>query len=166
MHTANLTLVGHSTGGLDIRQLVCYLHDPKKRRIPVDGGLTVDADKIRNCLDGVVFLSVPHWGTNVADWLYTHPILRKTAIADLRAAFAGSQIYLLDQIEAGIADSAATLTGAELLLALSDALTEANDYLSGARSDADRRCAGDRIRPRIVFSRDGYRLSGDQRSHL
>ena len=131
LESDKIVLVGHSTGGLDIRQLVCYLHDPKKRRIPVDGGLSVDAHKIRNCLDGVVFLSVPHWGTNVADWLCSHPILRKTAIADLRAAFAGSQIYLLDQIEAGIADSAATLTGAELLLALRDALTEANDYLSG-----------------------------------
>ena len=131
LESDKIVLVGHSTGGLDIRQLVCYLHDPKKRRIPVDGGSSVDAHKIRNCLDGVVFLSVPHWGTNVADWLCSYPILRKTAIADLRAAFAGSQIYLLDQIEAGIADSAATLTGAELLLALRDALTEANDYLSG-----------------------------------
>ncbi len=126
-----IVLVGHSTGGLDIRQLVCDLHDPKKRHIPVDGGLNVDAHKLRKCLDGVVFLSVPHWGTNIAGWVCSHTVLRTTAIADLRAAFAGSQIYLLDQIEAGLADGAATLTGANLLLALRDALTEANDDLSG-----------------------------------
>ena len=131
LESDKIVLVGHSTGGLDIRQLVCDLHDPKKRRIPVDGGLSVDARKIRNCLDGVVFLSVPHWGTNVADWLCSHPILRKTAIADLRAAFAGSQMYLLDQIEAGIAGSAAAFTGANIILALRDTLTEANDHLSG-----------------------------------
>ncbi len=130
LETDKIVLVGHSTGGLDIRQLVCDLHDSKKRWIPVDGGLSVDAREIRNCLDGVVFLSVPHWGTNVADWLCSHPILRKTAIADLRAAFAGSQMYLLDQIEAGIAGSAAAFTGANIILALRDALTEANDYLS------------------------------------
>jgi len=131
LDTDKVVLVGHSTGGLDIRQLICDLHKGKNRRVPVDGGLSVSARAIRHCLDGVVFLSVPHWGTNVADWVYAHPLLRKTVIADLRAAFAGSQLYLLDQIEAGIAGGAASFTGAELLLALRDALTEANDHASG-----------------------------------
>ncbi len=127
-----IVLVGHSTGGLDIRQLICDLHNRKNRWVHVDGGLRVSATAIRRCVDAVVFLSVPHWGTNVADWVYSHSILRKTVIADLRAAFAGSQVCLLDKIEAGIAGGAACLTGAELLLALRDALTEANDHLGGA----------------------------------
>ena len=123
-----VVLVGHSTGGLDIRQLIWDLHDLKNRRVPVDGGCSVSARAIRRCLKGVVFLSVPHWGTNVADWVYSHSVLRKTVIADLRAAFAGSHLYLLYRIEAGIAGSAAAFSGAEMLLALRDALTEANDH--------------------------------------
>ena len=126
-----VVLVGHSTGGLDIRQLILDLHDLKDRRVPVDGGRGESARAIRDCLKGVVFLSVPHWGTNIADWVHSHCILRRTVIADLRAAFAGSQHCLLDQIEAAIAGGAAALTGAELLLALRDALTEANDHSAG-----------------------------------
>ncbi len=74
-----------------------------------------------------MFLSVPHWGTNIAEWVYRRAALRKTVIADLRAAFAGSQLYLLDRIEAGLAGGAAALTDADVFLALRDALTEAND---------------------------------------
>ena len=131
LESDKIVLVGHSTGGLDIRQLICDLHERKNRQVRVDGGSSVSAGAIRHCLDGVVFLSVPHWGTNVADWVYSHPVLRKTAIADLRAAFASSHMYPIDQIEAGIAGRAASFTGAELFLALRDALTEANDHAAG-----------------------------------
>ena len=124
-----IVLVGHSTGGLDIRQLIRDLDNSKNRWVHVDGECRISARAIRHCLDAVVFLSVPHFGTNVADWLYSHPVLRKTVITDLRAAFAGSQVYLLDEIEAGIAGGAACFTGADLLLALRHALTEANDRL-------------------------------------
>lgn len=128
--TDKIVLVGHSTGGLDIRQLIWDLHNPEDHPVPVDGGWSVSARAIRRCLRGVVFLSVPHWGTNVADWVHSHPVLRKALIADLRAAVAGSQVCLLDRIEAGIAGGAACFTGANLLLALRDALTEANDRLA------------------------------------
>jgi hypothetical protein len=84
--------------------------------------------EIRRCLDGVVFLSVPHWGTNIADWVHSHSVLRAAVIAKLCAAVAGSQLYLLDEIETQIAGGAACLTDAELLLALKDALTEANEH--------------------------------------
>lgn len=133
LKTDKIVLVGHSTGGLDIRQLICDLPSDREadRLIRVDGGCPVSARAMRHCLDGVVFLSVPHWGTNIADWVYSHAILRKTAIADLRAAFAGSQVYLLDEIEAGIARGAFAFTGADLLLAWRDALTEANDRMAG-----------------------------------
>jgi triacylglycerol lipase len=122
-----IVLVGHSTGGLDIRQLICDLHDHKNEAILVDGGLPVEAEALRHCIKRVVFLSVPHWGTNIAEWVYNRAALRKTVIADLRAAFAGSQVWLLDRIEAGMASNAAALTDADVLLALRDALTEAND---------------------------------------
>jgi hypothetical protein len=74
---------------------------------------------------------VPHWGTNIADWVYSHVALRKTVIAELRAALAGSQVCLLDEVETGIVGGAFCFTGADLLLALRDALTEANDGLAG-----------------------------------
>jgi len=126
-----IVLVGHSTGGLDIRQLLWDLHHPDSPVVPVDGGLPVAVEEIRGCIDGVVFLSVPHWGTNIAEWVYRHSVLRTAVTTDLQAAFEGSRLYLIDSLEAGVADGAAGLTGAEILLALRDALTEANDDWSG-----------------------------------
>ncbi len=123
-----IVLVGHSTGGLDIRRLICDLGDPENAFTQVDGGQMLPSRKIREALSAVVFLSVPHWGTNIADWVYSHPALRATIVAELRAAVAGSQMYLLDAIESGLAGSAAALTDAEMLLALRDALTEANQH--------------------------------------
>jgi triacylglycerol lipase len=123
-----VVLVGHSTGGLDIRRLICDLDDPENTFTQVDGGQMLPSRQIREALSAAVFLSVPHWGTNIADWVYSHPALRATIVAKLRAAVAGSQIYLLDAIESGLAGSAAALTDAEMLLALQDALTEANQH--------------------------------------
>lgn len=128
LKTDKIVLVGHSTGGLDIRQVICDLHKRKSEYLPVDGGHVVPSRDLRECLSAVVFLSVPHWGTNIADWVYSHPTLRAMVIAQLRAAVAGSQLYLLDAIEAQITGGAASLTDAEILLALQDALTEANEH--------------------------------------
>ena len=124
-----VALVGHSTGGLDIRQLlsdVSDLHVPAHDAVQVDGGWRVPAGTIRERVRRVVFLSVPHWGTNIADWVHAHPVWRKALVADLQAAAAGSQVYLFDRIEEQVAGGAASLTGAEMLLAAQDALTEAN----------------------------------------
>ena len=120
-------LVGHSTGGLDIRQLVSDLHRSKDLDVHVDGGITVKCDEIRKRVRRVVFLSVPHWGTNIADWVHSHSCLRKAIVTELRAAVAGSQVGLLDKIEVGILDAAVCITAADLLRAVQDALTEAND---------------------------------------
>jgi triacylglycerol lipase len=123
----DVTLVGHSTGGLDIRWLLWDLHH-RKQPIVVDGGAEVNPKTIRKCVRRVVFLSVPHWGTNIADWVHGQWVLRKTVVEELRAAVTGSQMLLLDQIESSIAGGAAYLTGAELLRAVQDALTEANEH--------------------------------------
>jgi triacylglycerol lipase len=123
----DIILAGHSTGGLDIRQLVFDLHDRVNQRVGADGRLSVDARTILDLLRRVVFLSVPHWGTNIADWVKSHSLYRQAVIAELEAAFAGSQLYPLDHIEEMLAAAAARLTGAEILLAVQDALTEANE---------------------------------------
>ncbi len=122
----DVVLVGHSTGGLDIRQLLLDLNDRASHSVGADGCLSVDARTILGFLRRVVFLSVPHWGTNIADWVKSHQVYRQAIVAELQAAFAGSQVYLLDRIEELIAGGAAWLTGAEVLLAAQDALTEAN----------------------------------------
>jgi len=128
LDTDKIILVGHSTGGLDIRQLIWDLHKRQDHWNYVDGGFAVKNSEIRQRLDAVVFLSVPHWGTNIADWVRSHRALREAAITSVRSAVAGSQVYLLDQIESGFAGGAGSFTGAELLLAAQDALREANEY--------------------------------------
>jgi hypothetical protein len=75
---------------------------------------------------------VPHWGTNIADWVRDHAALRIAAIADLKAAVAGSQLCLLDRIECALTASAACITDADLFRAAQDALTEANENYPGS----------------------------------
>ncbi len=122
-----IVLVGHSTGGLDIRQLICDLHKRENQRVHVDSGYVVTSRQIRERLKAVVFLSVPHWGTNIADWVHSHKLLCDAMLAELRFAVAGSRFYLPNLIEAQVAGIAAALTDAGMLLALKDALTEANE---------------------------------------
>jgi triacylglycerol lipase len=137
-----IILIGHSTGGLDIRRLICdfhhpLLHDGKNDEIGADGGKPIQAQELRDCIKKVIFLSVPHWGTNIAEWVYRRAHLRKTVIRDLQAAFLGSQHFYLDRIEAGLAGGAAVLTEAQVLLALRDALTEAKYHGSDPSRLAD-----------------------------
>ena len=123
----NVVLAGHSTGGLDIRQLVWDLHDRENPEATADGGIRLKRADIRRRVSRVVFLSSPHWGTNIADWVRSHSCLRKAAVAEMRAAVAGSQVCLLDQIENRAVGAAACLTGADVLRAAQDALTEADE---------------------------------------
>ena len=123
----DVILVGHSTGGLDIRQLVSDLHDGDKPEVHIEGGLVRSCADILKRVRRVVFLSVPHWGTNIADWVHSHACLRKAVVNGLCAGVAGSQVYLLDELEDRIAGAAACLTDADLLRAMQDTVTEANE---------------------------------------
>lgn len=123
----DVILVGHLLGGLDIRQLVWDLRR-RKKPIVIDGGAKVEPGKILERVRRVVFLSVPHWGTNIADWVRAHPVWREAVIAELRAAVGGSQLLILERIEGWITGAAACLTGAGLLRAVQDALSEANEH--------------------------------------
>ncbi len=123
-----VTLVGHSTGGLDIRRLLWDLRHRDSKVIMVDGKAEVKSEEILRRVHRVVFLSVPHWGTNIADWVHAQSVLRMALVAEMRAAVAGSQILLLDWIQTSIAGSAAHLAGSGLLRAVQDALSEANEY--------------------------------------
>jgi len=122
----HVALVGHSTGGLDIRWLLWELNH-RQQPIRVDGGLPVKPQQILDRIRRVVFLSVPHWGTNIANWVCDHSVWRKAIVEDLRVAVAGSQVLLVDRIERAVTESAASLTRAGLIWAIRDALSEANE---------------------------------------
>lgn len=126
----DVTLVGHSTGGLDIRWLLWDLHPLLGRNQPivVDGRAKVDPASILKVVRRVVFLSVPHWGTNIANWVQTYRLERKALAEELRAAVLGSQLLPVDWIETSIMGGVAYLTGAELFRAVQDALSEANEH--------------------------------------
>ncbi len=123
----DVVLLGHSTGGLDIRWLLWDLYY-RKEPVVVDGGAKVEPREILERVRRVVFLSVPHWGTNIADWLRAHTVWREAVVDELRTAVAGSQLRLVDRIEEWATSGAASLTGAGLLQAVQDSLGEANEH--------------------------------------
>ena len=120
-----VTLVGHSTGGLDIRQLLWNL-PRRKQPIPVDGGAEIASQAILDCLRQVIFLSVPHWGTNIADWVRSHTTWREVVITELESAVAGCQVPGVDSLEERITGRIAALTDSGLFYAIRDCLTEAD----------------------------------------
>ena len=120
-----VALVGHSTGGLDIRRLLSELSQADEP-IPVDGGSGVEPSAILAMVNRVVFLSVPQWGTNIADWLTTHDLIHTVVIAELRAMVEASQVPLVDRLQDSLAGAAAWLTDSDLMLAAQDALNEAD----------------------------------------
>ena len=129
-----VTLVGHSTGALDIRRLIWQLCSADDNDVlagapgpvQVDGGFAVSNQDLLDRIHRVVFLSAPHWGTNIADWVRAHKVWREAIVCKLRAGVAGSQFFILDWIEEALAGAAASLTDADALLAVQDALSEAN----------------------------------------
>jgi hypothetical protein len=122
-----ITLVGHSTGGLDIRALIWKLHI-RERPILVDGGVRVEPAAVLDAIRRVVFLSVPHWGANIADWVRSHPVWRQIVVADLRAAASasGCPIPAADRVGPGIAALAARFTRSGLFQAVEDSLRESD----------------------------------------
>lgn len=72
-----ITLVGHSTGGLDIRKMLWDLNNDvddgqRPKSILLDGigrgRNTVKHREILRAVERAVFLSVPHYGTHIADF--------------------------------------------------------------------------------------------------
>lgn len=124
----DVTLIGHSTGGLDIRLLLSDLYELEKNRasIRVDG-VEVQPRALIDHIRRVVFLSVPHWGTNIADWVKSYSVLRRTFIENLRATVVGSQLSLVERLESAVAGNIAFITGAPIYRAVQDSLDEANE---------------------------------------
>lgn len=119
----SLALVGHSTGGLDIRCLLWELSRSPGEKIPVDG-TTVKARDILDAIRRVVFLSVPQWGTNIANWVRDYALGRALIVAEMRASVAASQVPLAEKILELMASFAAA-TRVDFVYPLRDALDEA-----------------------------------------
>ena len=122
-----ITLVGHSTGGLDIRRLIYDLYR-RSTRLSVDGGTQVEPDAILHAIRRVMFLSVPQWGTNIADWVRSHGFWREVVVAKLRAGFGSSQIPVINGIGEGLAGAVAHYTDCGLFCAVQDCLREADPH--------------------------------------
>jgi len=124
----SIALVGHSTGGLDIRWLLWELNNAKNRPYPVDGATMSDkvltATDIRSRIKRVVFLSVPQWGTNIADWVRSYRVMRKLFVADLCVGFKGTQVPLLGCMEESFWNCFSKESKLEIAKAVRDVISE------------------------------------------
>ncbi|MFN7986275.1 MAG: hypothetical protein U0529_02320 [Thermoanaerobaculia bacterium] len=123
-----VALVGHSTGGLDIRKLVWALLRAPTHRFAVDAlsqrGMP-HAARVSRLIKRVVFLSVPHRGTRIADWVRRHVLGRKVVVDALRAMVGAAQARRLGDLEERAARALSGRLRADLLCAVEDALHEA-----------------------------------------
>jgi hypothetical protein len=138
-HGDRVALVGHSTGGLDVRRFLWDLVQHPGRKIPVDGAAgaayTVRAQELLALVKRIVFLSVPQWGTNIADWVGAHTRARKAIVADLLRTVRATDLpvaqRLADPVAAWMAERAARCTRSNLFLAIRDALEESDASRAG-----------------------------------
>jgi hypothetical protein len=126
-----IALVGHSTGGLDIRRALRDLAEGARgeARLRVDGdekaALGVAPGALLERIRRVVFLSVPQRGTNIADWVRGHELLRKLAVRQLRTFVAAAALATaVNDLEEEAARFFAGASRADLFLAVRDAVGE------------------------------------------
>jgi hypothetical protein len=123
-----VALVGHSTGGLDIRRLLLDLDQDARQSayVAVDGNrddaLHVSPADLLQLVRRVAFLSVPQRGTNIADWVRRLP--RRVALAQLRLLVAAARASAVNDVEELAARGAGYGLRSDLLLAVGDAVGE------------------------------------------
>ena len=124
-----VALVGHSTGGLDIRRFLLDLEGeghPAGASLAVDGNredaLRVPPAELLALVRRVVFLSVPQRGTNLADFVRGLP--RKLAIGQLRILVGAASASIANDLEEAVARRLGRATRSDLFLAMSDAVAE------------------------------------------
>jgi triacylglycerol lipase len=151
-----IALVGHSTGGLDIRELLLELD-----RVLTTPGYPADwepdawldeqasARRLRAMIKRVVFLSVPQRGTNSADWLRSVRVLRKATIASFKG--------LVDLADGSLLEKPQARTAALLQLArrglpdwltrsIDDALPDLFSAIADVLAEVAERGSGDPVR--------------------
>ncbi len=131
-----LALVGHSTGGLDIRRMILDLAERARGErdgtIPVDGAAgtasRVEPGAILGMHLRLVFLSVPQWGTNIADWVRAHPIGRKGIVEFFRTSIAAARLPNVDTAQSWVMGLASNVAQANVFQAVQDALAEMDEH--------------------------------------
>jgi hypothetical protein len=123
-----VALIGHSTGGLDIRQLLRELALDPSQTISVDGAepaaCNVMAGDVLHHVNRVVFLSVPQLGTNIADFVASYPKTRMTCVGALLGTVTGRDMPGIEALETGITSKLPGLAHADLLRAVKDVFAE------------------------------------------
>jgi triacylglycerol lipase len=120
-----IALVGHSTGGLDIRKLICVLSDSHENKEPIYAdGVAVRAADILSLISEIVFISVPQFGTNLANRISGNFFLREAIITELRTVVAASQVPVVDKIQGFLSNCTSAALNLDIALAVQDALNE------------------------------------------
>lgn len=129
-----ISLVGHSTGGLDIRRLIWDLGERHERNedIFVDG-CQIKAAAVLELIDRIVFISVPQFGTNLANRIQGNFFLREAIISELRTVLAASQMPVVDRIQHFFSNCTSAALNLDIGLAVQDAL---NESAAGGSRDA------------------------------
>jgi len=155
------------------------LPTPKPQELHLDGGeelrnpsdaatrlpataIDFDDSKILARVSRVVFISVPQYGTNIADWVRAHAPLRRVVIEDLSLAVKGASIPPLERALSGLLDTLGKLAQhPDLELAAQDALNE----MRASRSDPVQRAyadeAGSQLRLWLQHSGDDFGAIAD-----
>jgi hypothetical protein len=126
-----LVLAGHSTGGLDIRQLLIELQN--RDETVADRDQPVRHRDLTAAITRVVFMSVPHYGTNLADYArnFEHTLLALIKTLGLGLQLNREPITALRRHLAGVVGRLRS----QLLLAVWDALDESDEDTRAAVAD-------------------------------
>lgn len=135
----HLVLVGHSTGGLDVRALLRRLSAGGGAGVShVDGGrydaVVVEDRRLLAMIRGVAFLSVPHLGTNSASWVRDHAAAQKALRVTLRRAVELRRLPGPSELPLVATWALSRVARSGLLDAARDALAESDDGRPGLSS--------------------------------
>jgi triacylglycerol lipase len=121
----SLALVGHSTGGLDIRRALFDMARTEDTTHLIDENCVVSHRRILDLIERVVFLSVPQYGTNLADFAcrFSSSLQRLASEAAMGLALNSGA---LGRIRRVVFTSLAN-SPSNLVLALVDALNESDE---------------------------------------
>lgn len=159
-----IALIGHSTGGLDIRKMLYDLAKSSQPSIRLDGTYIVNPQQILNQTKRIVFISTPHYGTNIADFAcqLENTFKSLSANASLGTELNRGLIANILQIFLQLTSN----TESDLLLAVVDALRESNDgNKKNNREQAAAREARAELSLWLEHMGKDYGIIGDLRSY-
>lgn len=180
----NIALVGHSTGGLDIRRMLFASETSRQERVlHLDGGdrspktagrlrgavntsVEVRQSDILQVVDCLVFLSVPQWGTNIADWTRNHGLLQRAVVEELHGVVELARRPRIDKALTDMLGKVSHLAhDPDLALAAEDALREATAPRTPVGPRADAQQAGSQLRLWLQHAVDDFAAIDDLASN-